>query len=94
MRRFGIPILLCSAYIFIMLLVFSTDFGQQSTLFFPKDQAVSQIDRSDADAETTAHAGDTIDAEEIKVNASHQPLFVPVKDGSNQAEGGDNNPSE
>lgn len=86
MRRFGIPILLCSAYICIMLLVFSTDFGKQSPLFFPQQQSATETAHSTLDAEPTAHAGDSVDAKDDQAT----PLTIPVKDQSNQAEGGDN----
>lgn len=76
-----------------MLLVFSTDFGQQSTLFFPQHQEASQTTDGRIDTISTADAAVSGYSEGEMNNSSEQVPVVPVQDFSNQAEGGNNNPT-
>ena len=43
MKRFGIPVLLSAVYVFLMVLVFSSEFGQNNSFFLP-DQKTDQAE--------------------------------------------------
>jgi hypothetical protein len=72
-----------------MLLVFSSDFGKQTTLFFPENQPVSQSNDS-LESGSTALIENDFDGSRDHEVPSVLPVKVPLSDGSVQAQAGDN----
>ncbi|MEM0996860.1 MAG: hypothetical protein AAGN35_07270 [Bacteroidota bacterium] len=80
MKRFGIPVLLSAAYLALILLVFSSKYGQERESFFPPplnqveithEPSASPPPAIELPPETSVPAPETGEAEASQTNGSH-----------------------